>query len=482
MGGGKSRAMSEQMFDYMLQYPGMVGIMARQRHTSITETTKKTMLGQVVPSSLIARKKESGGEDYIELINGSVCHFIGLEDPVRWFSAEISVLMVDQVEECEQDTIVKMMTRLRWPIAPKSFYSGRLAEVDPKDFSIKVIDVEDFEMNGKVVLSFNPENPDHWLQKWFFVGANPTKYGYQKSELTVNDADFPIGNCEFFFASALDNPHTGADYVARLAGQPAHLRRRYLEGVWEFISGECFFDNDALQHYSTVVEKPWRTAKTRMNDNGKASLVADRNGHWWVWKTPEPEHRYVISVDVSSGGSTDYSGIQVVDVESFSQVAEFQAKLDPDLVAVEAARAGWIYNDALIAPEITGGWGHSVVRELERIGYRRIHTRRAWDRIAKKWSDKLGWDTNNSTRAHMLDTLERVLREQEFGLRSHRCLNELGSFVRDEKGRPGARSGSNDDLVMALAIAVAITLERPRTLRKPVYVESKPSVSGITGY
>ena len=52
------------------------------------------MLWQVVPSSMISRKKESGGENYIEVINVSLFHFIGLEDPVRCFSAEISVLMV----------------------------------------------------------------------------------------------------------------------------------------------------------------------------------------------------------------------------------------------------------------------------------------------------------------------------------------------------------------------------------------------------
>ena len=142
---------------------------------------------------------------------------------------------------------------------------------------------------------------------------------------------------------------------------------------------------------------------------------------------------------------------------------------------------GWIYNHALIAPEVTGGWGHSIIKELERLKYGKIHTRKVWDRLSKHWTDKLGWDTNVGTRAIMLDTLERVLREREFGLNSQRTLMELGTFVRDEKNRPAAQPGTNDDLVISLAIAVTICLERPRTLRRPVDTY-RPSTSAVTGY
>src|SRR5688572_25995710 len=87
MGGGKSRAMCEVIFDYALDFPGMTAVVARDKHTSIINTTRKTMLDQVVPRELIAHKKQSGGEDYIELFNGSTIHFIGMDDPYRWYSA-----------------------------------------------------------------------------------------------------------------------------------------------------------------------------------------------------------------------------------------------------------------------------------------------------------------------------------------------------------------------------------------------------------
>ena len=60
---------------------------------------------------------------------------------------------------------------------------------------------------------------------------------------------------------------------------------------------------------------------------------------------------------------------------------------------------------------------------------------------SKKWTDRTGWDTTQKTRAHMLDTLERVLREREIGLYSLRAVAELGTFVRDDAGRPAAQPG-----------------------------------------
>jgi phage terminase large subunit len=158
-------------------------------------------------------------------------------------------------------------------------------------------------------------------------------------------------------------------------------------------------------------------------------------------------------------------------VEDFEQVAEWQGKTDPDLVAEEAYRIGRIFNNALAAPEITGGWGFTVDQALKRLRYPNLYTHTAWDRISKKWTDRTGWDTQTRNRANMLDTLEMVLRERQFGLFSPRAVAELGAFVYEKRkdgtlGRPEARDGANDDLVMALAIAVTIAFAKRPTRKK----------------
>jgi len=54
-----------------LDHPGIPLVMVRLRHNSITETTKRTMMEFVLDHRLIAKKRESGGEDYVLLHNGS---------------------------------------------------------------------------------------------------------------------------------------------------------------------------------------------------------------------------------------------------------------------------------------------------------------------------------------------------------------------------------------------------------------------------
>lgn len=469
MGGGKSRTLCEDTFNQMLERPGIVAVLARQAHTSIIETTKKTMLGQVVPPELIVRKKESGGEDYIEIWNGSRCHFIGLEDPVRWYSSELGWIGFDEAQEIKEETAIRLITRLRQPGMP-----------------------------CRACFTFNPSSPGHWLQKWFIIGGEQTEFGFHKDALYASDATRPIGDMDFVSAKATDNIHLPEGYVEEtLAGLPERLRRRYLEGQWEFIEGNSFFEPEDLSYYQslTMDTKPMFTGKTAgdpvkdfesrrrgaaIKKDEKCRFVPGSGG-WTIWKRPQEGKRYVMAVDTSSGGSYDYSAVQIICIEDFEQVAEYQGKIAPTELAVEAYRAGRVFNNATAIPEVTGGWGFSVIQELTRLHYPSTYTRRVIDRLTKKYTDKLGWDTTANSRAHMLDTLYRVLSEREFGLYGVRTVNELATFVYNEKNKPEAQDGCNDDLVVALAIAVTVAVDRPRQVRAPKLRRRDPMFSA-TGY
>lgn len=469
MGGGKSRALCEAVFDDMLDHPGLKVVLFRDAHTSIVETTKKTFLEQVVPPEVVAGRKASMGEDFVVLWNGSVCHFAGMDNPYRWYSAEIGLVGFDEAQEMDEGKVVRILTRLRQPGMP-----------------------------NRAMFTFNPSSPGHWLQKWFLQGGEQTPHGFRKDRLFVGDAASPIGDCEFFFAKATDNTHLPAGYVEEtLAGLPERLRRRYLDGLWEFVEGNSFFDPDDLAFFQKVAAdaSPVVTAARTAGDvvadfqarrAGRAApqdpcRLVPGSGGWTVWRKPVPGHRYVMAVDVSSGGGYDYSAIQILCVEDFEQVARFQGKLAPLELAVEAYRAGRVYNNATAVPEITGGWGFSVAQELQRLHYPSTYTRRVIDRLAKRFTDKVGWDTTRSMRAHMLDTLYRVLSERELGLFDMKTVNELATFVYGANDKPEAQQGCNDDLVVALAIAVTVTVDRPRQVRKPRNDMRQP-VFAATGY
>src|SRR5438046_898292 len=157
----------------------------------------------------------------------------------------------------------------------------------------------------------------------------------------------------------------------------ARDRDRYLDGKWVYTEGNLFFDADALEDYFGRILEPWVIACSSGDTGGvskqapirMAPIRSGETGSWWLWRPPVrarfddelgrelPAHRYIIGGDVSSGTSNDYSALQVIDVESFEQVAEFQGLLDMDELALEMFRAGVVYNGSILAPEVTGGWG-----------------------------------------------------------------------------------------------------------------------------
>jgi hypothetical protein len=499
MGGGKSRCLCEWVFDHCLRFPGLTAVIARQSHVSIVESTKKIMFQQVIPIEIIqaSRTIDSGGKDFITFPNGSTINFIGLDDPGKQFSTEIGLAAFDEAHQMQEDDVLLIRTRLR--------------QRCPECIKRNIADCDHYPR--RIALGFNPENPGHWLFQWFISAAHMDLWadgrlkGYHKKELFAIGGDRPLGDAEFIFSNATDNIFLSPAYIEQeLGGLKPLLRKRYLEGQWLYVSGQSFFDLETLEDYSRRVKPPWKIGNTEGDPTNqkrrdRARLRADKSGSWWVWEPPRreredpvtgrkiPAHRYVAAVDVSSGTANDFSAIQVVDVDTFAQVAEFQGMLDPDLLAVEAARIGLIYNNALIAPETTGGWGVSVIRKLEHLRYKRIYTRRIEDRLAKKFTDVLGWDTNFASRSYMTDKLEEVLRERDFGLKSPRCLAELASFVypsKKNKGqfelRPQAQAGANDDLVITLAMAVAVCLKQPKELRRPKERPPMGELAAVPGY
>lgn len=502
MGGGKSRTGCEDVFDAALDNPGITCLVARQAHTSIVETTKKTMLRQVIPHQVITHSRASGGEDYVELWNGSRIHFVGLDDPLRWYSSEIGYVFFDEAQELNEDTVLRIITRLRQRCND--------CERNPTyDENKRIVPCP--HMPNKAILTFNPGNPGHWLQRWFINGGQRTETGFYKPELWMDGATSPLGSCEFFFAKATDNPHLPPGYVEQtLGGMKEWMRRRYLDGHWEFISGTCFFDVDSLRYYqdlakdivpitngvtagSIPMDVAHRTGRGPKAGADERLRIVSGDGPLTIFKRPvrekfneetgktEPAHRYVLSIDASSGRGSDYSAIQIIDVDEFEQVAEWQGKLETGLVAEEAYRLGRIYNDAVIVPEITGGWGLAIDQVLKRYKYPRLYTRRVIDRLSQKHTDRTGWDTTTRTRMVILESLETAIREREFGLYSIRCINELGTFVYSDREKPEAQPGCNDDLVMSLAIGVKVASDLPRKIVRAKQERYEPQFS-VTGY
>ena len=161
----------------------------------------------------------------------------------------------------------------------------------------------------------------------------------------------------------------------------------------------------------------------------------------------------------------------MIDADEWEQVAEYQLKVDPDKLAEHAFVLGTLYNGAMMAPETTGGWGFATTKSLQRLikdwegpdkARPKLYTQKVLNRIADALgTDRIGFDTNIKTRAMALALLEEAIRDDSLRIYGAKTLAELAAFAsqQDAQGRFGkaqAQKGSHDDLVMALAIAIAV--------------------------
>jgi phage terminase large subunit len=457
MGGGKSRALCEDIFQDMLDYPGILIPIFRATHVSIGLSTKRTMIQEVIPPELMryCQRKSSGGQDYVRLPNGSEVHFVGLDDPERWFSTEIGGFAVDEAHQVSEEDVVKLISRLRQPNVPKHV--------------------------RRVRLCFNPENPGHWLYRWFISEAERTDTGYRKKELFPLEATRPIGDCEFVFASARDNPYLDEDYVDQnLAGMPDLMKRRYLDGEWLYTSGTSYFDVEALTAYEQLVAKAlYRFDFRPTSTGGQARQERHRDGKISVYADPKPDRRYAIGADVASGSGRDFSAAYIVDLSSMEFVAEFHGRLDEDLYAEQLHFLGRWYNTALIAVEHQAGFGNATLTSLRdgkggRPPYPNLYRHKLELQVDLPTTKRWGYPITLQTRTPLLTGLQKALRERALPFVTHGLLTECSTFVNHDTGTtPRAQDGCHDDRVMAAALTLEMHRQKGHHPRREARLERK---------
>lgn len=178
-----------------------------------------------------------------------------------------------------------------------------------------------------------------------------------------------------------------------------------------------------------------------------------------IFQFPKPGNVYVLSADVGSGTVInrvgDGSSADVLDATTGEQVAHMYMVAEPTLWAANLALLGKFYNTALIAVEITGGHGLSAVNWLRDNGYYNLYQRRAFDTIAQQFTQRLGWDTNKNTRAHMINLLRSAMRNGEVIVNEEQTVREMLTFIKNGD-KYEAAPGAKDDRVISLAIGNAV--------------------------
>ena len=200
-------------------------------------------------------------------------------------------------------------------------------------------------------------------------------------------------------------------------------------------SGESVFELAAIEARLQTVPEP---------------VMQRRNGEMEIWLPPVKGKEYVVAVDPAGGGSEgDYSAAEVLELETGLQCAEFAGHVG----GLELAR---VVTD--LATEYNGAW-LVVERNNHGSGVLALaETACKYPRIYRR-GGQAGLLTTSVNRPAMIGRLEAALVEEADQFQSRRLLGECRSFVRLPNGSSGARAGTHDDRVMAMAIALEARTE-----------------------
>lgn len=177
-----------------------------------------------------------------------------------------------------------------------------------------------------------------------------------------------------------------------------------------------------------------------------------------IHKDPEPNHTYVLTVDVAEGLNQDYSTFSIIDVTQFPyrQVAKYRNnKIAPLLLPTVVLQAARMYNDAFVLVEI-----NSIGLQVSDI----LHHELAYENLIKiemkgkqgqqhtpgfKKKIAYGLKTNKQTKAIGCANLKTLVESDKLIINDYDTIQELMTFSADKQSFK-AEEGNNDDLAMTL--------------------------------
>lgn len=209
--------------------------------------------------------------------------------------------------------------------------------------------------------------------------------------------------------------------------------------------------------------------------NGKPKLEPTKGdpttginpGRLIIWLPPRRDSQYLGSGDVSSGiepapgDDVDetgcYSVLDIYDIESWEQVAQWRGLVAPDEFGEICVMVGMLYNEALLAPEVNNH-GHTACVVIRDSGYRNLY-----EREEAKGGTTMGFYTMpgvTGTRARLINSLRASTRDLAIKINSPTTFSEMRSFVKKAGGKMGPQPSCFSDTVITAGIASLLLEER----------------------
>lgn len=182
----------------------------------------------------------------------------------------------------------------------------------------------------------------------------------------------------------------------------------------------------------------------------------------WIWEQADYTKSYMVVADVARGDGADYSTFHIIDLENAAQVAEYQGKLSPKDFGNVLVGIASEYNDALLVIENANiGWA-TIEQVMEREYKNLYYSPKSNTDTVESYMNKYekgnlvpGFSTTAKTRPLVIAKMTEYIRERSVIIRSRRLTSEARVFVW-KNGKAQAQTGYNDDLIMAMAIALYV--------------------------
>lgn len=360
------------------------------------------------------------------LLNGNEIIFSGLDDveklkSVTFGKGELTDIWIEEASEILESDFNQLDVRLRGKGTKK-----------------------------QIVISFNPIDINHWLKKRFF--------------------DILRDNVTICHTTYKDNEFLDEDYKKLLESYKdtdEYYYNVYCLGQWGVL-GKTVFDSRAVSRRLSELEKPIKVGYFDYDYDDTKPIgkkisnirwINDKNGYIEIYEVPNI-YQYCIGGDTAGEGSDWFTG-HVLNAKTGKQVARLRHQMDEDLYVRQMYCLGYYYQHknlktGIITPAlmcIESNFSSYPNKELVRLGYSNMFIREKEDRYTGIMDKSYGFKTTSITRPVIIAELVKIVRENVELIFDKLTLEEMLTFVRNEKGRPEAQQGAHDDLVMGLAIA-----------------------------
>ena len=189
-------------------------------------------------------------------------------------------------------------------------------------------------------------------------------------------------------------------------------------------------------------------AETLLSFRAKPPTDVLEGGDLLVYEKPQPNHEYIMTVDVSKGRGQDYSTFTVIDIGArpFKQVAVYRNNtISPLLFPNIIYKYANLYNESYVIIESNDS-GQVVCNGLyQDLEYDNIHMESAVK------ANRIGIEMNRKVKRLGCSAIKDVLENKKLDIVDENSILEISTFV--SKGQSyEASDGNHDDLMMNLVM------------------------------